>query len=80
MNFGEALELLKNGYSMCRSGWNGSNIFIKLQRPDEHSKMSSPYIYIDTRYVVSNSPTAIRSCVPWVASQTDLLAEDWRVL
>ena len=54
-------------------------IFIKLQVPDEHSKMTSPYIYIDTTGLRSNNPDAPRSCVPWLASQTDMLAEDWEI-
>ena len=51
----------------------------KLQVPDEHSKMTSPYIYIDTTGLRSNNPDAPRSCVPWLASQTDMLAEDWEI-
>lgn len=47
--------------------------------PDEHSKMTSPYIYIDTTGLRSNNPDAPRSCVPWLASQTDMLAEDWEI-
>lgn len=58
---------------------NGKGIFIKLQVPDEHSKMTSPYIYIDTTGLRSNNPDAPRSCVPWLASQTDMLAEDWEI-
>lgn len=50
-----------------------------VQVPDEHSKMTSPYIYIDTTGLRSNNPDAPRSCVPWLASQTDMLAEDWEI-
>ena len=45
MNFGEALELLKYGQKLRRRGWNGKGIFIELQRPDLHSKMTRPYIH-----------------------------------
>ena len=48
MNFGQALEDLKIGARVARMGWNGKGIFIELQIPDEHSKMTSPYIFIDT--------------------------------
>ena len=41
--------------------------------------MTSPYIYIDTTGLRSNNPDAPRSCVPWLASQTDMLAEDWEI-
>jgi hypothetical protein len=43
-------------------------MWLKLQRPDSNSKMTLPYIYMST--VTGDK-------VPWLASQTDLLAEDW---
>ena len=78
MNFGDALSYLKAGGQVSRAGWNGKGIFLRLQRPDAKSKMTSPYIYIDTTGLQSENPDAPRSCVPWLASQTDLLADDWR--
>lgn len=80
MNFSEALDFLKRGHKLMRKGWNGKGIFIELQRPDLHSKMTRPYIYIDTTGLESNNPDAPRDRVPWVASQTDLLANDWKVI
>ena len=68
MNFGEAINLLKSGRALIRSGWNGANQFLKLQVPDENSKMNLPYIYITT---------VQGKRVPWLASQTDILSEDW---
>ena len=77
MDFGEALHGLKAGRRVARKGWNGKGIFIELQRPDEHSKMTSPYIYIDTTGLQTDNEAAPKSLVPWLASQTDMLAEDW---
>lgn len=77
MDFGAALALLKSGAKLRRSEWNGKGIFIELQRPDAHSKMTHPYVYIDTTGLQSNNPDAPRDRVPWLASQTDMLAEDW---
>lgn len=71
MNFGTALDALKDGRTVSRAGWNGLGQFLKLQEPDENSKMKRPYIYI---MPVDESP------VPWVASQTDMLADDWKIL
>ena len=71
MNFGSALEDLKDGMQVTREGWNGKGQFLELQRPDENSKMTLPYIFITT---VSGDR------VPWLASQTDLLAEDWELV
>jgi hypothetical protein len=77
MDFSWALRQLKKGEKVCRLGWNGKGIYIEVQRPDEHSKMTQPYIYIVTTGLVSDNPDAPRGVVPWVASQTDLMAEDW---
>ncbi|MCU5414748.1 DUF2829 domain-containing protein [Bacillus wiedmannii] len=77
MNFGSALELLKQGEKVARKGWNGKGIFLELQRPDEHSKMTHPYIFIDTTSLQTNNEHAPKSRVPWLASQTDMLANDW---
>ncbi|RLI68826.1 MAG: DUF2829 domain-containing protein [Candidatus Gerdarchaeota archaeon] len=77
MDFGKALHELKAGRRVAREGWNGKGIFIELQQPDEHSKMTSPYIYIDTTGLQTDNEAAPKSLVPWLASQTDMLAEDW---
>lgn len=66
MNFGEAIKSLKDGYKVSRSGWNG--MYLELQVPDEHSKMTLPYVYMKT---------ADNNLVPWLASQIDILSEDW---
>ena len=76
-DFSQALNLLKCGKKLARKGWNGKGIFIKLQTPDKHSEMTSPYIYIDTTGLETDNPNVPRTCVPWFASQTDMLAEDW---
>lgn len=68
MDFGEALDALKRGTRVCRTGWNGKGMWLELQRPDEDSKMTLPYIFMKT---------ADAHLVPWLASQTDLLADDW---
>lgn len=79
MDFSEALKELKAGKKVCRAGWNGRGIYLELQRPDQCSKMTQPYIYIVTTGLVSDNPDAPRGVVPWVASQTDLMATDWMV-
>lgn len=80
MNFGQALEHLKQGGAVARAGWNGKGMWLELQAPDEHSKMTLPYIYLNYPGTPA-SPTApanhINARVPWIASQTDVLAEDW---
>ncbi|HHX61745.1 MAG TPA: DUF2829 domain-containing protein [Epulopiscium sp.] len=80
LNFGEAIQQLKRGKKVARAGWNGKGISIVLQVPDEHSKMTQPYIYIDTLGLETNNPYAPKGRVPWLASQTDMLAEDWMII
>lgn len=80
MSLGLAIEAMKKGERVARKGWNGKGIFIELQDPDFNSRMTSPYIYIDTTGLQTDNPDAPKSRVPWLASQTDLLADDWVVL
>lgn len=68
MDFGKALQVLKDGGKVAREGWNGKNMHLGLQRPDAKSKMTLPYIFMFT---------ADKQLVPWLASQTDMLSEDW---
>lgn len=75
--FGEAIRRMKAGQKVARKGWNGKGIYIEMQFPDEHSKMTLPYIYIVTNGLVTDNPDAPKGVVPWLASQTDMLATDW---
>lgn len=69
MKIGDAIELMRDGKRVAREGWNGKRQFLELQVPDENSKMTLPYIFITT---------VQGDRVPWLASQTDLLADDWQ--
>lgn len=80
VDFGAAINHLKSGKCVARLGWNGKGIYLKMQRPDENSKMTLPYIYIVTGGLVSDNPHAPRGTVPWLASQTDMLADDWVIV
>ena len=71
MNIGDAIECMRAGAKLTRRGWNGPAQWIALQTPDENSKMCKPYIYI--------SPVD-GELVPWLASQTDILADDWETV
>ncbi len=77
MTFSQALEAVKQGHAIQRSGWNGSGLIVKAQFPDEHSKMTQPYLYIE--YPEDHKVTPGARC-PWLASQTDIMADDWSVL
>lgn len=71
LNFGNALFCIKSGERAARAGWNGKGMYIELQNPTDLSKMTRPYIFMKT---------VDGQLVPWVASQTDLLAEDWEIV
>lgn len=71
MDFGDAIRALKQGQRVTRAGWNGKGMWLELQVPDAHSKMTLPYIFMST---------VTKDRVPWLASQTDMLAEDWQVI
>ena len=75
MDFGEALRALKDGQKVFRYFWN-SNHVLGLQKPDANSANTAPYIYMVVGKDAKNM-AGVR--VPWVASQTDLLEEDWFV-
>lgn len=68
MDIGTAIAALRRGERVARSGWNGKNMYLELQVPDANSKMTLPYVYMRT---------AQGDLVPWLCSQTDLLATDW---
>lgn len=74
MNFGEALAVLKDGKKAARTGWNGKGMWVELQTPDTNSKMTLPYLFLNYPVDAQNTPGAR---VPWLASQTDILADDW---
>lgn len=69
MNFGEALEAAKQGKGMRLPKWS-PDVVIRAQFPDEHSKMTAPYLYVESRF----------GRVPWKETMIELFAEDWEVV
>ncbi len=86
MNFGQALEALKGGMKVSRSGWNGKGMFLFLVPGSRFEVNRAPLLGIyPAGTVIDYCPhidmkTADGKIVPWLASQTDVLAEDWDVL
>jgi len=83
MDFGDALEAIKNGERVARAGWNGKDMFIFLV-PGSTFEVNRPPllgIYPEGTKVEYHAhidmKTAQGYVVPWLASQADLLAEDW---
>ena len=69
MNFGNAFEEVKNGKAMRLPQWK-ENVKIKAQFPDENSKMTAPYLYVESRF----------GCVPWKETMIEIFSKDWEVV
>lgn len=67
---GWAVKQLQDRARVRRAGWNGKGMYLELQVPDQHSKMTLPYVYMFT---------AQGDLMPWNCSQSDLLATDWEL-
>lgn len=85
LNFGEALERIKQGYKVQREGWNGKGMFIFLVAGSTFTVNREPLLSIMGEGAVVNyrphidMKTADGEVVPWLASQSDLIEEDWQI-
>lgn len=84
MNFGEAIAVMKAGIPICRTGWNGKGMFLYYVPENMYPPVTdvakarfggNPVPY--RAYIAMK--TVDNDVVPWVASQTDILANDWIV-
>jgi hypothetical protein len=89
MNIGQAVDAMKCHQKVAREGWNGKGMFIVYQKAYPNgisiNKNTSEATGIPEGTVRKFLPyimmcTADGSFVPWLCSQTDLLAEDWEVV
>ena len=86
MNFGSALQALKNGQKAAREGWNGKGMFLFLVPGSVFKVNRAPLLGIYPEGTEINyrphidMKTVDGEIVPWLASQTDVLAEDWCVV
>ena len=86
MNFGHALEALKHGDRVARTGWNGKNMFLFLVHGKELNRCmyDKNFPYSENMAECGDSicmKTAQNTiCIGWLASQTDMLAEDWEII
>lgn len=77
-SFGEAIKYLKRGLKVARKGWNGKGMYLFLSPPvgcESYETFTGKRINDLQPFVVMKA--ADDSLVPWLASQTDVLAEDW---
>ena len=85
-DFGDAVRLLKAGFKVAREGWNGKGMFLFLV-PGSTFKVSRPPLLgiYEEGTEINYQPhidmkTADNTIVPWLASQSDILAEDYYIL
>lgn len=76
MDFSKALKKLRKGHRVTRPGWNGKGMWLAL------IESWRPLPMVGLSYDTPCAPfiamkTADNKLVPWLASQTDLLADDW---
>lgn len=81
LTFGLAIELLKKGKKVTRCGWNGKGMYL-FKSPKLGCQMYKEYTGEEINdlqeFIVMKC--ANRTLVPWLASQTDVLAEDWKII
>lgn len=78
MSFGLAIEAMKKGAKVARAGWNGKGMWLIRVGDFAFSERSCPEHYQSAPFI--GMKTADDMFVPWLASQTDMLADDWRIV
>lgn len=89
MNFGQALEAVKEGFKITRVGWNGKGMFVVYQKgyPDgiPCNKQTAEAFGYEEGSLFKVRPYLQMRCADgthqmWLASQSDLLADDWEIV
>lgn len=68
MNFGEALQAMKDGKRVCRKDWENKWLAINNL---EYARPSFIYLGIDN--------SAFDKTLPWTPTQSEMMAEDWEI-
>lgn len=93
MNIGEAVQALKAGKRVARAGWNGKGMWLAYSPgvknlsfekfwapPNRAYAESQPTLSADVLPCITMKTAGGEILMGWLASQTDLLAEDWEVV
>lgn len=84
LNFGHALDAAKRGYKIARAGWNGKGMFIYYVPANTYAAQTEAARSVFGDMVPYRAYLAMKTVdndvVPWVASQTDILANDWMIV
>ncbi len=83
MNFGHAIELMKMGCRLRRSGWNGKNQYIELASNISYVNADKQVVNCDHDAIGNKAIAFVGTSgvqMGWLASQADMLSEDWEVV
>lgn len=83
MDFGKAIELLKKGKRLQRKGWNGKGQYIELATNISYVDASQEIINVNHDAIGNKAIAFVGTSgvqLGWLASQSDMLAEDWKVM
>ncbi len=79
MNFGQAIEAMKQGKKVARIGWNGKGMYLYLADGELLTEAIGDGSFPFTDSIVMKTADD-KYCIGWLASQTDMLAEDWMIV
>lgn len=82
MNFGEALEAVKKGWKAARAGWNGKSQYIQLATGISYKSVNGEIVNCEHDAIGNKAIAFVGTSgvqMGWLASQADMLAEDWEV-
>lgn len=83
MNFGKALEAIKSGKKAKRRGWNGKEQYIELARNISYQNMDGEIVNSNHENIGNKAIAFVGTSgvqMGWLASQADMLADDWEVV
>lgn len=83
MDFGKAIQRLKNGMRVQREGWNGKNQYIELATNISYKNVKGEIINAEHDAIGNKAIAFVGTSgvqLGWLASQADMLAEDWRIV
>ncbi len=78
--FGEAIKLVKEGHKVARKGWNGKNQYIELATAISYTNADGEIVNVEHDAIGNNAIAFVGTSgvqLGWLASQADMLAEDW---
>lgn len=83
MDFGSAIQLLKKGAKLQRKGWNGKNQYIELATNISYKNANDEIVNAEHEAIGNKAIAFVGTSgvqLGWLASQADMLAEDWQVV